>query len=48
VVTHVALQATGLQALKLVQGESARVSPFLAGHSVPFLAAGVEMTYLQE
>ncbi len=43
--TQVALQATGRHGLLLVQGVM-RVSPFLAGQSVPFLAAGVVTAYL--
>ena len=46
--SHVALHATGLHGFQLVQGSTLlRRSPCLAGHSVPFLAAGVVMTYLQ-
>jgi hypothetical protein len=48
VVSHVALQATGLHALVLVQGVTNRVSLLLARQFVPFLAAGVVIIYLQD
>lgn len=43
--SQVALQATGLQGFPLMHVPM-RVSPCIAGHSVPFLAAGVVITYL--
>jgi hypothetical protein len=45
--TQVALHATGRQGFLLVHSVVIRVSPALAGQAVPFLAAGVVMTYLQ-
>lgn len=45
--TQLALHATGTQSLLLVHSLIKRVSPCLAGHSVPFLAAGVVIMYLR-
>jgi hypothetical protein len=45
--TQLALHALGTHILSLVHSPMKRLSPCLAGHSVPFLAAGVVMTYLR-